>query len=1187
MIKKKIANKFFITITLASLVVLAVSLLISFKVMNDIKKDNYKAIKEELDKLVSLEVEAKMETGLTNAVAVASNADILLSISENDKDFAYEILNDIKKKYQNFTEFKNIKVHIHTPDIRSFLRSWDRDNNGDDLSSFRHTIHRVKKTKEPVTAIEVGVAGLILRAIVPIIDEFGYNGSLEYLQGYEAIVKSLKRNGDHLLVFTKQELLRNGNHNQVSAHGLVLSQKEYNESFFRGFKNLDFDTLLNQGYLEDKNFFYSIKPIIGFSKDTIGYYITGEDIKETEKIVAQSLEAVYMFIGILVFLTIVIILVVNFSLKQLVVTNLYKVTEGLKSFFDYLNKKGTKVNKISIPVTDEIGEMARDINENIDIIHQMVEQENKQDWIKEGLNGLNKVLSGNNDISYVSNNSLKYLCEYLNAGIGALYIYNGDDDSLHLMGTYAYIERKELSNIFKAGEGVVGQVALQRSPILLENIKREEMCIDTGTTSEPPMNTYTFPLIYQNELFGVIELGSNIYFDKTQREFFELADNVIATALFSATQNNKVKELLFESQEANKELTKQQKKLEDANNQMQEQQVQLEEANSQLQEQQAQLEEANAQMEEQQVQLKESQKELEQQNKELEVSKEELKRKAKDLESSNRYKSEFLANMSHELRTPLNSIILLSSMLKENKKENLSSDDIKKADIINSSGEELLRLINDVLDLSKVEAGRMEMLVERFDSKGFLNQLKDMFEPACENKGLKFILEDNYKDIISTDKDKLSQVVRNFLSNALKFTHKGFIKLSMEKEGQNRLKVSVQDSGIGIPKDKQQLVFQAFAQVDGSTSRQYGGTGLGLSITKEMVKLMEGEISLHSKEGEGSTFSIVIPNIDSPKKDGNRENETTEEAEKSVRKRFSPADIEQTDEMQVEEIVVDDDSTKITDNENPFLIIEDNLDFAATLKSVINDNDDLAFIAPTGKKGIHIAQNHTNIQGVLLDLGLPDMDGLDVLKYLKSDIKTKKIPVYIISGRDSFDKDKFSDAVGFKQKPLSNEDFKNVFEDFKKFYDKNPLEDVNKFLNTVKNGSRSKPLSVNDVDLSGKKILVADDDMRNTFVLVEILEGKGAQVLTATNGKEALDVLSANKDTNLVLMDIMMPEMDGFEATEKIRADKEIEDIPVVAVTAKAMNQDKERCFESGVNDFLTKPLNLDTFLGVVQAWIK
>jgi signal transduction histidine kinase/CheY-like chemotaxis protein len=1289
MIKNKIAHKFITTIVTASLVVLIIAIAMSFKVKSDIARDNYDIIQGNLAIMLLNEINAKKQAGITNAIAVASNAEILLALSENDKDLAYEILKDIEKKYQKFTEFKNIKVHIHTDEVKSFLRSWDREKNGDDLSSFRHTINKVKKTKTPLSAIEIGIAGLTLRSIVPIIDEFGYNGSLEYLQSFDPLVIDFENKGMHFLVLAKKDKLLSVPKQSMVAHNLAISHTYYNKDFFNGFKQVELEKLLNKGYFADDNFFYSVIPIKDFKKEEIGYYIIGEDIKTINRTIDNAIEVVYIFILMLLLLTFITLFVVNLSLKHIVITNLYKVTEGLKSFFDYLNKKKESVERIDINTSDEMGKMAKDINENISTIKHLIEQENHEKWIKEGISKLNNTLSGDSDISSISNKSLKFVCEYLKAGVGALYLFDKEEETLHLYGSYAFIQRNELSNKFKLGEGVVGQVALQKSPIQLENINRTISTITTGTTSEPPLNTYTFPLIYQNEIYGVIELASFNFFNEVQRKFFDQINKIIATTISSSLQNEQVKELLVQSQESNKQLTEQQQlmeeknhelqeqqaQLEEANTQMQEQQAQLEEANSQMQEQQAQLEEANAQMEEQQVQLKE-------QNSQLVKSGEELNKKAKDLEESNKYKSEFLANMSHELRTPLNSVILLSSILAQNKKENLSEDDIKKATIINNSGEELLRLINDVLDLSKVEAGRMELVKTTFSSKNFIRSIHDLFETNIENKGLEFIIEDKFNKDITTDEDKLSQVIRNFLSNALKFTEKGHIKFIIEDAPNNHIKLSVEDTGIGIPKDKQELVFKAFMQADGSTSRKYGGTGLGLSITKELVNLMKGDITLSSKEDEGSTFSITIPNLPDKQQNSN------------------PVEIKEEPKKEQKVIIqssIIDDSRNLKDNDQPFLIIEDNESFALTLKDAINENNEYALIATTGQKGLELAKSYNNIQGILLDLGLPDIDGIEVLKELKTNVNTRRIPVYIISGRESDNQTKFLGAVGFKQKPLSNNDLNSIFNDIHSFNDKKVkdllivedndiqreaiiefigngtikshgvastkeaidelhkgiydavvvdltlkdghgiqiceyikanelnvpiivytgkdltieeeneikkytdsiviksansqnrlLEEVDMFLHRVKtNNYKEKQYNTKDIDLNGKKVLVADDDMRNTFVLVEILEDHNAEVLTAADGQEALDILEKNPDTSLVLMDIMMPVMDGYEAIEKIRQTQNLKDIPIIAVTAKAMPQDKEKSLKVGANDYLSKPLNLETFVGVIQAWIR
>ena len=578
----------------------------------------------------------------------------------------------------------------------------------------------------------------------------------------------------------------------------------------------------------------------------------------------------------------------------------------------------------------------------------------------------------------MSQKSIDFLCTYLNAGIGSLYIFDEKTEMLNQYANYAYVQREEIRKNFALGEGTVGQVARQKSPIQLRNIKRTQLLIDTGTTSEPPLNTYTFPLIYQNKLFGVIELGSSEIFDANAAEFFSLANEIIATALSSSKQSKKVQVLLQETQSKNKNI-------EEASIQMQEQQQQLEEANAQMEEQQKQLEEKNIILEESQVALD---------------------KRAKDLEVSGKYKSEFLANMSHELRTPLNSIILLSDMLQDDLFGHLDKEEIKKASIIHNSGNELLRLINDVLDLSKVEAGKMDIIVDAFQSSAFKEELGTEFDHQATEKNLEFITSDNYKGIIYSDRDRLAQVVRNLISNALKFTKQGTISLDIQNAENNNIKISVSDTGIGISNDKLNSIFEAFQQADGGTSRTYGGTGLGLSISKELAHMLGGKISVTSKINEGSTFSLIIPNM--------------------------------------------------------------------------NDNTD-------------------NIQ-----------------------------------------------EVGNLQK-----------------------------------------VNINDIDLSGSKILVADDDIRNIYVLSEVLGSKGAETITANNGKEAVETLDAHSDIDVILMDIMMPVMDGYEATKIIKSNAKTKNIPIIAVTSKAMAEDQVKALEAGCDDYITKPLKMDVLLGIVKSWIK
>jgi signal transduction histidine kinase/DNA-binding response OmpR family regulator/CHASE3 domain sensor protein len=933
--------------------------------------------------------------------------------------------------------------------------------------------------------------------------------------------------------------------------------------------------------------------------------------------------------------------------------------------------------------TDELGMIVNALNPTIKLLREIGVESKNQNWIKEGVNTLNKQLTTETDVVEVSKKSIDFLCGYLNAGVGSLYIFDKETETLNQYANYGYVQKEKLAKKFALGEGTVGQVACQNKPIQLRDVKQKQAFKGTGTHNNSSLNTYTFSLIHQNELFGVIELGSSEIFDLNAAEFLSLANDIITTALYFSQQSQKVKILQQETQtkntvieKANMQMQEKQQKLEEANAQMEEQQQQLEEANAQMEEQQQQLEEANAQMEEQQQQLEEK-------NINLEKSQVDLYKKAKDLELSGQYKSEFLANMSHELRTPLNSIILLSDMLQDDIFGHLDDEEIKKVSIIHSSGNELLRLINDVLDLSKIEAGKMDIIVDSFESSTFNEEVETQFEHQAEEKNLEFTTSDSYKGIIYSDRDRLAQIVRNLISNALKFTKQGTISLDIQSVKNNSIKISVSDTGIGISDDKLRSIFEAFQQADGSTSRIYGGTGLGLSISKELVHMLGGEISVKSSINEGSTFSLIIPNMD---KDTNQDKDNLKQIGN-----LKKVELKESNNFNIKNI---DDRELVTAVDKVFLIIEDDKKFAGILREKINKSNEYALIAYNGEDGLQLAKEY-DVKGVLLDLGLPDMNGIDVLKEFKMNPSLRKIPVYVISGEEKAKQTLEHGAIGYHMKPVARDDISHAIEKINSFNEKKVkdlllvenddaqrealleftrsgsvkstgvsskyealreldkgiydgiiidlglsdgngyeiceyikenniqipiiiytgknlsaeeeqklrqytdtiviktvasqirlLEEVDIFMHRVKVKNKDKIQNINDIDLSGTKILVADDDIRNIYVLSEALGSKGAKIITANNGKEAVDSLDAHSDIDVILMDIMMPVMDGYEATKIIKSNAKTKDIPIIAVTAKAMAEDRIKAIEAGCDDYISKPLKMDILLGIVKSWI-
>ncbi len=617
-------------------------------------------------------------------------------------------------------------------------------------------------------------------------------------------------------------------------------------------------------------------------------------------------------------------------------------------------------------------------------------------YFSDGIGEFSDTIAGITDNIELAKRAITTTSRYVGASSGVVYTLNKEKNELNLVASYAFSVRQNISNTFKVGEGVIGQVALEREPILLKNIKEDIYDIHTGTTVSKPKEVFTFPLMHEGELFGVIEVMSLDGFSEVQKEYLIKAGTVLATSLFSTTQNMQIKTLLEDSKRAYEEL-----------------QVQSEE-----------LQESNIQMEEQQQQLTLQAKEMQVKNEELIKAKNDLDKRAEDLERASKYKSEFLANMSHELRTPLNSIILLSKLLSQNQNGTLSDGDISKSSVIYKAGNDLLLLINDILDLSKIESGNMELNESEVYTSEIVDEIQGLFSEVAKDKKITFEVNDNFKNSFITDKTKLLQIIKNLLSNAFKFTKEGKIEMSMKGEN-DKLFIEIKDSGIGIPKSKLALIFEAFKQVDGSISREYGGTGLGLSISKTFVDLMGGTIEVESNEGEGSTFRVVLP--------------------------------------------------------------------------------------------------------------------------IKKDIKLQREGI--------------NNSVKNQSKEVS--------------------ETIEKFLLA----EESEAEILEEEFLNGKNILIVDDDSRNIFTLSSVLQELGAETYSALNGEEAFHILEDENSIDLILMDIMMPVMDGLKTIEKIRLDERFKNIPIIVITAKTMKEDKEACLRAGANDYLAKPIDHGALISMLKAW--
>lgn len=657
----------------------------------------------------------------------------------------------------------------------------------------------------------------------------------------------------------------------------------------------------------------------------------------------------------------------------------------------------------------------------------LIQNLRNQFWLKDGQNSLNQEIAASTNLRDMTQRSLNFIVKMLSIGKGALYIYNASNKRLELHASYAYSEKERRSGSYALGEGIIGQAGLDKNPIYLKNIKEYEGYISTGVILEAPVNIYTFPLIFEGNIQGVIELASFDAFDDMKCEFLEEAGAIIAANVYSEIQNQKVRSLLDISEKAQMEARYNSSQLLKTNQILEEHQLRL-------QQQSEELQQKNIQMEKNQLLMEEQTKLLNTKNEQLECTRLELLKHSGDLESANKYKSQFLTNMSHELRTPLNSIILLSRLLMKNERKDLNESHVEKLDVIYNSGQELLRLINDILDLSKIEAGKMDVDNHEFKTNDLLKEVKQMFEDAAKEKEIRLVCEDLVNSSLYGDYNKISQIVRNLLSNAIKFTSKGTVRFEIKPCENTDIQIIIADTGIGVSKDNLDRIFEEFHQGDGSISRKYGGSGLGLSISNKLAEVMNGQIFVQSEEGVGSKFTLLLRNI------------TTTHNAKQDR-----------------------------------------------------------------------VEGSTNTEG---DLALEEA-------------------AITISSKD-------------KHKPH--------------------------YLTT----KSKKQYTLN---LVGRKILIVDDDPRNIFVLASALEDFGAEILEADNGKMALELLK-RRQVDLVLMDIMMPVMDGYEVIKTIRQSKNGSNVPIIAITAKSIKGDSEKCIKAGANDYISKPIEYDTLMSLVKTWI-
>ena len=942
---------------------------------------------------------------------------------------------------------------------------------------------------------------------------------------------------------------------------------------------------------------------------------------------------------------------------------------------------------------DGLGSLALALNKMAQSLELSFGNLAKNEWLQKGIAGVNDAMVGEKNLQTLIEDTLAYIVEFTESQVGAFYLLDRSD-TLRLAGGYALNHDPKREKI-KIGEGLTGQAAASKKEIVVADIPAQNISITHASGEIKPTNLAVFPIIYERKLKGVIEIASVDKYTEQDLNFVKEVCPNIGIAIQSAQNHQRLQELLEETQTQSEELQAQHSELENMNAELEAQTQKLQTSEEELKVQQQELMQANQDLEERTRTLEEKNQIIVERN--LEIQK-----KAEELAISTKYKSEFLANMSHELRTPLNSILLLSRLLSDNNDKNLSKDQIEYAQVIQSAGNGLLNLIDEILDLSKIEAGKMNLEFEEVKLQEIVEDMRNLFLPLAKEKSLALNISlTDTPDTIYTDKMRLEQILKNLFSNALKFTAKGHVNLEIfEAKKPGFISFSVIDSGLGIPEEKQKLIFEAFQQADGSTRRKFGGTGLGLSISRELARLLGGEISLESIAGEGSTFTITVP-ATKIEKQLPAETFTEEKMPEIVAENTGQERPSYLSPIIPEEVA--DDRSIISEKDKVILIVEDDTNFATSILSFTRKSGYKGIVVVRGDQALEMAL-HYKPSAILLDIVLPVKDGWQVMEELKSNPATRHIPVHMMSSMEAKRESIVKGAIDFINKPVALDQMQQIFSKLEEAFNrekrkvviieentkhaqalsyflenfnvtseiaenvkdgadflkkeetdciildmglpdqnayeilemvkKNPdmedlpiiiftgkslskaeetrikqyadsivvktahsyqriLDEVGLFLHLVeeqkqqeqKKNKNGRLGSFNEV-LKGRKVLVADDDVRNIFSITKALERHKMEVISAIDGKEALQQLEAHPDVNVVLMDMMMPELDGYETTTRIRQDPRFKYLPILAVTAKAMMGDREKCIRAGASDYISKPVDIDQLTSLLRVWL-
>jgi CheY-like chemotaxis protein/signal transduction histidine kinase len=922
----------------------------------------------------------------------------------------------------------------------------------------------------------------------------------------------------------------------------------------------------------------------------------------------------------------------------------------------------------------------------------------REEWLQTGQRRLNEMMLGEQQLEELGGNILGFLTDYLGALAGAFFVREGlgyERIATHGVATNGVPAR------FTPGDGLLGQVAKDRKAVLMHDVPEQYLSPGCAFGSGKPRHLAIFATAADHTTNGVIELGFVKDLDAAALDLLNRIAESIGIAIRSAHYRTHLQNLLEESQRQAEELQVQGEELKVSNEELEEQSRALQESQTRLEQQQAELEQTNAQLEEQ-TQL------LEVQRDDLHRAQSSLETRSRELERASQYKSDFLANMSHELRTPLNSSLILAKLLADNPEGNLRAEQVMHAQTIQSAGNDLLNLINDILDLSKIEAGHMEIISEPVRLSALVGDLERTFQPMAQKKNLQLVCEIQPATpaAIESDGKRLAQILKNLLSNALKFTERGEVKLTISRATDGRIAFAVSDTGIGIAAENHEMVFDAFRQADGTTNRKFGGTGLGLSISRELAKILGGEIHLASEEGKGSVFTVTVSEkLDPGSVKFNAPAEFSVAPPRAIQRASAPTKAPEPSYSRTSSI--DDDRERLSSSQQLVLVVEDDERFARILYDMAHQQKFQCIVSASADEASQLAERFVP-SAVILDVGLPDHSGLSVLDRLKHNPRTRHIPVHVISAEDYAETAYSLGAISYMLKPVKREELLETFKQLEErvtphmrrvlvveddpvqrdsiqkllgapgvtivgagtaaeclerlkegTFDcmvldislpdesgyslletlskeevysfppvivytgrdlssaqeqqlrrysksiiikgaKSPerlLDEVTLFLHQVVNEmppehqNMLKKARNRDAVLEGRRILVVEDDIRNIYSISNILEPRGATVQIARNGREALEALEKSKEgpgktIDLVLMDVMMPEMDGITATRTLRTLPEWKKLPVIMLTAKAMRNDQEQCLAAGANDYMAKPIDVDKLLSLVRVWM-